>query len=428
MTAEPADPLEDARPPADGLTSPPSGELASTTTDGLTGPPTDRRLDSLRRAAAPGRLRGITLDLFAAARAEPHRAAAVLRHGLREARALHSWERRVAADGLRALVRLEGRLRLATGSDDPLRWWQGWLVSEGLPADLVDPTLAPCADLDAALAGLDPDAALAARASVPLDVALLLRRAFGDRAEAFVDASDARAPVVIRPLRPLSTLPDGATRGALAPDAVCFPPGADLRALHLPPHEVQDEASQLVALCVPPGVNVLDRCAGAGGKALHLADRGHKVTATDARDRALHELARRAGRRTLRVIPPDRDPGRGYDCVLIDAPCSGTGTWRRHPELRWRLDQLDEVRATQAALLDDAFARVRPGGFVVYATCSVLREENDDAVLAALARHPGAAIDRLDGLPALHGPFLRPDPHRYGTDGFLAARLRAPGA
>jgi 16S rRNA (cytosine967-C5)-methyltransferase len=414
MPGEPADPLEDARPPADGLTSPPADPVA------------DRRLDSLRRAAAPGRLRGITLDLFAAARAEPHRAAAVLRHGLREARALHSWERRVAADGLRALVRLEGRLRLATGSDDPLRWWQGWLVSEGLPAELVDPTLAACADLDAALAGLDPDAALAARASVPLDVALRLRRAFGDRAEAFVDASDARAPVVIRPLRPLPTLPDGATRGALAPDAVCFPPGADLRALHLPPHEVQDEASQLVALCVPPGLNVLDRCAGAGGKALHLADRGHKVTATDARDRALHELARRAGRRTLRAIPSDRDPGRGYDCVLIDAPCSGTGTWRRHPELRWRLDQLDDVRATQAALLDDAFARVRPGGYVVYATCSVLREENDDAVLAALARHPGAAIDPLDGLPALDGPFLRTDPDRHGTDGFFAARLRAP--
>ncbi len=207
--------------------------------------------------------------------------------------------------------------------------------------------------------------------------------------------------------------------------------------------EPQDEGSQLVALAVDaqPGDRVLDLCAGAGGKTLAVAAvlRGSgQVVATDVSAARLEHLVPRlrsagAGNVTLRAIDGVGDPwlatqAHGFDRVLVDAPCSGTGTWRRHPEARWRLDpsELDALTATQLALLLAAASLVRPGGLVIYATCSVLPQENECVVAAALDRVPTlrlvdaavpAALRRDDGSVA-----LRPD--RHGTDGFYVSVLK----
>lgn len=404
----------------------------------------------LQRAARPGRIRGITLDLLAAAEADPAHASGILRRGLREARALHSRERRLAADALRDLQRLHGRLVLTLGTDDPLARWLGWLVWRGLPADdaaaawstdrtTPAPPFTP--DLDAPLAGLPADEALAARGSLPLPLARALLNSLGEHATAFLDACEQRAPVVIRVPRGrrdavLAALPEGRP-AALAPNGIILPPGTDLRslaALTRTPWELQDEASQAVgALVAPePGDRVLDACAGAGGKALQLAaEHPHaSIYALDIRQAALDELRHRARDAGLRVhVAVDRpgfDVGPPFDVVLVDAPCSGSGTWRRHPELRWRAADRAPLHALQAELLDRNAARVRPGGRLVYATCSVLRDENDDQVAAFLTRHPGWRL-----LPAAtaaaDGPFLRTAPHTHGTDGFFAAVMVAPG-
>lgn len=145
--------------------------------------------------------------------------------------------------------------------------------------------------------------------------------------------------------------------------------------------EMQDAASQAVALAVPlrPGDTVLDWCAGGGGKSLALAARGARVTATDAdagRMRDLPARVARAGAEVV-VVPPDRVRGR-FDVVLVDAPCSGSGAWRRSPEGKWALtaDRLADLTSLQARILDRAARHVRPGGTLAYATCSLLQDEN----------------------------------------------------
>ena len=164
-------------------------------------------------------------------------------------------------------------------------------------------------------------------------------------------------------------------------------------------------------------------CAGAGGKALHAAALGASpVVAMDVRWRALDELERRARRAgaVVRTVPIDASgdlpSGRPLERVLVDAPCSGTGTLRRHPELRLRLDAdaLAAYPPVQSALLRRAAPLVAPQGWLVYATCSVLRIENEAVVDAFLADHPAFARAK----PDLHA---RPDVE--GTDGMYAAAL-----
>lgn len=207
--------------------------------------------------------------------------------------------------------------------------------------------------------------------------------------------------------------------------------------------EPQDEASQLVALLVDarPGMAVVDLCAGAGGKALALAAAlagEGRLIAVDADPDRLKRLAPRAERAGARFIEC-RDaasvplaPG-GADRVLLDVPCSGSGAWRRRPEGRWRLTKADLERdlALQAALLDRGAALVRPGGRLIYATCSLLPEEDEDQVQAFLARRPefrrldAAALwaEILGGPAPFAGPDLLMTPKRHGTDGFYAAVL-----
>src|SRR5690606_35023392 len=149
--------------------------------------------------------------------------------------------------------------------------------------------------------------------------------------------------------------------------------------------ELQDAASQAVAdaVPVPPGARVLDFCAGAGGKTLAMAARAEAEwfvhDANPARLADLPERARRAGCRPVMLPPGEVADAAPFDVVLVDAPCSGSGAWRRDPEAKWALapDRLEALRRQQAEILDAAADLVAPGGTLAYATCSLLFEEND---------------------------------------------------
>lgn len=207
--------------------------------------------------------------------------------------------------------------------------------------------------------------------------------------------------------------------------------------------EIQDEGSQLAALLagVEPHEQVVDLCAGGGGKTLALAggmENTGQIYAYDSDARRLTDTIRRAERagvRNLQVRTPAKpDPLKGLDgrmdVVFVDAPCSGTGSWRRHPDTKWRLtpQALDKRRAEQDLVLDQATAFVKPGGAIVYVTCSVLPAEDEDRVQAFLQRHPEFALRPATDDPSL-AKFLTPDgflrlsPRTSRTDGFFVARL-----
>ncbi|AOL23352.1 16S rRNA (cytosine967-C5)-methyltransferase [Erythrobacter litoralis] len=204
--------------------------------------------------------------------------------------------------------------------------------------------------------------------------------------------------------------------------------------------EVQDHGSQLACLAagVRPGETVIDLCAGAGGKSLALAaamENSGRLIACDTDKRRLGNLAPRAGRAGAGLIEPLLlDPGREIealadvagkaDLVLVDAPCSGTGTWRRKPEAKWRLTPraLEKYAALQDRLLDVAAQLVRPGGRIVFVTCSLLDEEGSKRIDGFLARHEGfepRAVNLPLGTPRAEGTRL--DPFHHGTDGFFVA-------
>ncbi len=210
--------------------------------------------------------------------------------------------------------------------------------------------------------------------------------------------------------------------------------------------EIQDEGSQLVAMLVDaqPGEQVVDFCAGAGGKTLAIAaqmrNRGHLVACdvNDARLKRCAERLRRAGLQNAetRLLTGETDrwikrhKGR-FDRVLVDAPCSGTGTWRRNPDARWRAPDLGlpALVALQARILASAARLVKPGGRLVYATCSLLPEENEHQVRAFLDAQPAFQAVPLhmvapDVTASAHPDFLSLTPARHDTDGFFAAVLQ----
>jgi 16S rRNA (cytosine967-C5)-methyltransferase len=202
----------------------------------------------------------------------------------------------------------------------------------------------------------------------------------------------------------------------------------------------QGEASQLVAplLDVGHGATVFDACAAPGGKAMHAAARvasDGMVVAIDrnvAGARRIAAEAVRLGASAVRVAVGDaRHPpvGGTFDAVLVDAPCSGLGTLRRHPELRWRRRPEDVARlaALQREILAAAAPLVRRGGVLVYAVCTLAREENEAVVDALLDAAPRFVVEPAPLDAALVTPegFLKTWPHRHATDGFFAARLRA---
>jgi 16S rRNA (cytosine967-C5)-methyltransferase len=210
--------------------------------------------------------------------------------------------------------------------------------------------------------------------------------------------------------------------------------------------EVQDEGSQLLGYLLAPRRNdlVVDFCAGAGGKSLMLGalmqSRGrlYAFDVSGARLARLKPRLKRSGLSNLyaQAISNENDLrvkrlGGKIDRVLVDAPCSGLGTLRRNPDLKWRQtpQSVEELKVKQAAILHSAARLLKPGGRLVYATCSLLPEENEEIVAAFLAAHPDfrqldcAEILREARIPLDTGLFLKLFPHLHGTDGFFAAAL-----
>jgi 16S rRNA (cytosine967-C5)-methyltransferase len=207
--------------------------------------------------------------------------------------------------------------------------------------------------------------------------------------------------------------------------------------------EVQDEGSQLIALACAAGdgMTILDLCAGAGGKALALAAAapGARIIASDTNRQRLSRLAPRAERAGAMIETILLDGGNEAaqlvdlegkcDVVLVDAPCSGSGTWRRNPEGRWRLtpERLDRLVALQTRLLDLGAPLVRPGGTLVYAVCSILAREGGGQTESFLGRHSSwTAQDALDGMGRRDGPGRLLTPGHDSTDGFFVARFERP--
>jgi 16S rRNA (cytosine967-C5)-methyltransferase len=215
--------------------------------------------------------------------------------------------------------------------------------------------------------------------------------------------------------------------------------------------EIQDEGSQLASLLAggEPGAQVLDLCAGGGGKSLALAaimENHGQIYATDADGRRLmpvYERLERAGVRNVQVRAPRgqqdilADLAERCDLVVVDAPCTGTGTWRRNPDAKWRIrpGALAERQRNQDEVLAAARRFVKPGGQIAYITCSLLREENEDRIAAFLSANAdylprdATHMARLAQIPALavhaspFGPGIRLSPRATGTDGFYVAVL-----
>jgi 16S rRNA (cytosine967-C5)-methyltransferase len=273
----------------------------------------------------------------------------------------------------------------------------------------------------------------------------------GEGARALVEANNLRPELYLRPIgldvaTAMARL-EGAGFGAepvpFAPDALRLLPPAPVRdALAAVPAVVQDPAAGLVVryAAVPPGARVADLCSAPGGKALALAGAGARyVAAADlsfARLERVRENAARVGSLPLGVLVADarHPPVRPLDAVLIDVPCTGTGTLRRHPDGRWRLGpgDLDALAALQREILDAAALCVRPGGLLIYSTCSLEPEENEEQVDAFLDRHPEFALEPPpEGAlePALLDPAgrLAVRPQTWGVDGAFAARMRRRG-
>lgn len=233
-------------------------------------------------------------------------------------------------------------------------------------------------------------------------------------------------------IRELSQAGIEARPAPLAPDGVVLARRLNVfttRAFREGRFEVQDEGSQLVSVALDPHPDwkVLDACAGSGGKTLHLAalmaGRGEIFAhePSESRREELRRRVRRAGAQNVRIVGPEaREELRGRtDAVLVDAPCSGTGTIRRNPLIKSRLRPQDLARhhAEQFAILGEWAPCVRPGGLLVYATCSLDPEENERTVERFLEASPGFRLERTRQLL----------PHVEGTDGFFIARLRAAG-
>ena len=377
------------------------------------------------------------LDLvIAAARAGGAPADRIVSDWFRTRRFAGSKDRRAVRELVYAAIRACGPIPV-TGRAAMLRLAQDDPNLVGL-FDGSSHAPAPVAEGEAiAASGIAPDW---------LEAALRDSGIAGDDARALLQ----RAPLDLRVNRLKADratleLPIAAEPG-LAPDSLRLPHGTPVESWDVYANgqvEVQDAGSQLVcsALGAAPGELVVDLCAGAGGKTLALAaamDNRGRLIACDVDRPRLSRLEPRATRAGVtiaetRLLDPGREAaaltdllGRA-DRVLVDAPCSGTGTWRRNPEARWRLtrEQLARYVAIQARLADLAAELVRPGGWLGFVTCSLLDAEGANQAAGFLARHPDWVAQELDlGAGEARGPGVRLSPGRDGTDGFFVACLR----
>ncbi len=408
------------------------------------------------------------IELLSAIEAAPRKPADAVANGFfRERRYIGGGDRRAVSDqvwfALRHWRRLEWWLQRGAGQATPRLLIAAMLVLEGRPTESVQrsfsggryapDTLEP-AELRV-LRALDghtlehPEMPEAVRFEVPDWVLPRLRDRFGPDLAAELAALTGTAPLDLRVNLLKGTREQAIARLAeadITTEATSLSPwGLRARgrqnvtattAFKDGLVEIQDEGSQLIALAVgaEPEMRVLDYCAGAGGKTLGLAmtmqNRGHIVACDVSASRlegAVRRL-RRAGVHNVEqhlLVAGDKWAKRraaSFDRVLVDAPCTGTGTWRRNPDARLRLREQDlaELVVKQAAILQDASRLLRPGGRLVYATCSVLPEENEAQVGQFLVRNPGFSV-----VPDRASDFLSLTPRSHGTDGFFAAVLQS---
>lgn len=339
-------------------------------------------------------------------------------------------------------------------------------LNQALDGDKFAPPLLSAAELQALAERRPDDAPEAVRADVPDWCAPLFERAFGAEWVAEGAALATRPPLDIRVntlqadrAKVLAELADtGAKPAAIALQGIRIPPiDGDGRHPNVQAEpafqkgwfEVQDEGSQIVAALAgaQAGMQVLDFCAGAGGKTLALsaamANKGQVFAhdAEKARLAPIFDRIRRSENRNVQVVtkPAELSPLAGHmDIVLVDAPCTGSGTWRRRPDAKWRLTQrqLDARKGEQSAILDAAKAYVKPGGLLVYITCSVFDEENGEQIAAFRERHEGFVPVDHRTLWDVHFPGhaaaarigktsdISLSPALSGTDGFYFCALR----
>jgi 16S rRNA (cytosine967-C5)-methyltransferase len=443
--------------------------------------------EDTRRLLADGPVRRTAITLAARAREDWSYASSILNTGFRESR-LGQAERGLVAEAVYGQIRLHRKIEFLLGfglkptgrrlvdlppRERDLARYLAWVVlgagvaaadaAAAAPARLAPAITALTREEEALAAAGDPARRAAVRLSYPDWILERFTAELGlEEATALAGAMNERAPLVVR-ANTLRTTREELAR-TLAEAGVATEPTRLARdGLRLLSHvnaygleafraglfEVQDEGSQLVSeLCAPPPQgHVIDACAGAGGKTLALGalarNRG-RVLALDVDERKLVELqrrARRAGLSNVQARTPAPEAllaleGRG-DRVLCDVPCSGLGVLRRNPEARWRLTpaSIAELPPKQRGILERYAALCAPGGRVIYATCTVVREENDDVVDGFLAAHPEfervPAKEILGGERAFElgdGTALRLYPHRQGTDGFFAAVVRRRSA
>jgi 16S rRNA (cytosine967-C5)-methyltransferase len=432
------------------------------------------------------------LEAYGAIRHEGRLSDRALDFTLRHKRHLYSNERRAVAERVYALLRRQrtvdallerscgGFGSLPTARQDLLRLGASRTL-HGEAAERVARQLALSGADEAALLGLSRAAEgldalprrerFAIAASLPDFLAERFLAELGERAEVEAEAMNERAPLTAR-VNPHKANREGllerlAKEGVEAEPTPLSPFGVFLKtrqnAFSMPAFkegwfELQDEGSQLLGLLVdPPPTKVVDACAGAGGKTLQLSpamkNRG-ELFALDIDERRLEDLklrARRAGAHNVRIrtIPSEGEPAREavkdlagrMDRVLVDAPCSGTGTFRRKPDGRYRLSEesLKTFVARQNELLDRFSELVKPGGQMIYGTCSVLREENESVVEAFLSSHPEfskvpaetrltPAMGAEKAAEVCRDGFLRLFPAKHGTDGFFGAILKRAAA
>lgn len=392
----------------------------------------------------------------------------------RRERWIGSHERRFISETLYGLVRHLRRIDLAislisrrTASPRDLDRLLALLVLEGQldPKDAaqLSPELdwARCKEVDRAIEGeRDPVKRIALAASLPDWLARRLHQDWRDEALPLALALNQRAPMTVRANTLLGSR--DALAAELAAERLETTPGRwcdsalivetrtnlfATKAFTRGAFEAQDEGSQLLGeLAVPrtPRPLVIDLCAGAGGKTLSIAARlGNRgrIIASDVDGKKLEELRRRARRAGVTIAqaitidegdwPPQLLTHSGKaDVVLVDAPCSGIGALRRNPEARWRLTEADvtALTAVQRRLVERASTLCAPGGRIVYATCTLLRAENQDVVAAVTAAHPHLRKVPLaevlgERAAALGGESFTVTPHRHGTDGFFAQVL-----
>jgi 16S rRNA (cytosine967-C5)-methyltransferase len=372
-------------------------------------------------------------EIIAAARAGGAAADTLIARYFAARRYAGSKDRRAVRERVYAAIRLCGEIptsgraaMLALAAGDPA------LAAEFTAAGHAPAPIQP--EEPRAEAGIAPAwlrQALGASGLADEEFAALIERAPLDlRVNRLVDV-----PVAIVEAEPIAGLPD----------ALRLPSGVNvenLDAWQAGAIEVQDAGSQIVTLAAQamPGQRIVDLCAGAGGKTLALASTMANegvILATDSDRARLSRLAPRAARAGVaivetRLLNPNREAealtdwtGQA-DCVLIDAPCSGTGTWRRNPEARWRLtpERLAKLVETQARLLDVGAALVRPGGALVYVVCSLLDTEGAAQAARFLAANREWRAEPLT-LPAgrAHGPGTRLTPAHDRTDGFFVVRF-----